>query len=285
MYGEKVVVCIQYKKSATMRMQELGMTKTMMTNFQKSLLQRNGMILVSGSPGSGRRTTAYSCVLELLQETQLAMGWDPVIKYEVERMVQAKPEEKDEFSFADGIKAMMRQEPDIAYVGDIQCLDDVLACIQGTFAKRVVLCRMTSNNAISAMQNILDMGIQPFLLVASVKASLNQRLLRRLCPHCRVPYEPEKAIELELGFRLPPDSHFYRPKGCEKCGNSGFVGFAAIFELYLPSEEVNKMIVAKEPLQTIRQQAMQEKMASLKMDGIMKALRGWVTLEDVLLSL
>ncbi len=215
----------------------------------------------------------------------LVMGFDPIVKYEVPGMIQGKPDDRAEFTFADAIQALLKQEPDIAYVGDITNEAEARATIQGAFAKRLVFGRMTANDAVNALQNLIDMGVAPFLLAASLAAVLNQRLLRRLCVHCRAPYPVTEEIQKEVGLRLPPDGRFYRPVGCPNCGGTGHVGSVAIFEIYLPSEELNKMIVAKEPLQALRMRAQREGMTSLKVDGVLKALAGYCSLEEVLNSL
>lgn len=285
LYGEATIIKVQYKQSATLGLDQLGMTKKMLASFMKTLSKGSGMYLITGPPVSGKRTTAYAAVLDVLKPEMLAVGFDPVIKYELPGMIQGKPEEKSEFSFAEGIQSVMQQEPDVAYIGDITCQEEARAAIQGAFAKRVVLCRMTANDCINAVQNIIDMGVQPFLLAASLSVIINQRLLRKLCENCRQPYPAEQNIQKELGFRLPEGATFYRPKGCNVCENTGFSGLAAIYELYIPSEELNKLIVSKAPLDSLRQRAVKEGMISLKMDGITKAMRGIVTVEDVLNSI
>ena len=285
LYGETLVIKVQYKQSATMKLEQLGMTAALLASFKKALNRGSGLYLVTGPPGSGKRTTIYASILEVIQPNMLAMGFDPVVKYEIPGMVQGKPDERSEYSFAEGISSVMKQEPDIAYIGDITCQEDARAAIQGAFAKRVVLCRMTANDSVNALQNITDMGVQPFLLAASLTAILNQRLLRRLCASCREPYAAGESLQRELGFRLPEGAKFYKAKGCPACENTGYSGVVAIFELYLPSEELNKLIVAKAPVQSLRQQAQKEGFTSLKMDGIMKAMAGLATLEDVLNSL
>jgi len=284
-YGETLTIKVQYKQSATLRLDQLGLTPSMLGVFKKALARGSGLYLLTGPPGSGKRTTVYASILEVLQPHHSAMAFDPIVKYEIPGMVQGKPEEKAEFSFADGISALMKQEPDIAYIGDITCQEDARAAIQGAFAKRVVLCRMTANDSINAVQNITDMGVQPFLVAASLAAVLNQRLLRRLCPQCKEPYAVTDALQKELGFRLPDGTRFFRAKGCPTCENTGYAGVVAIFEVFVPSEESNKLIVAKAPVQSLRQQVAKEGGVSLKMDGIMKAMAGLATLEDVLNSL
>jgi type II secretory ATPase GspE/PulE/Tfp pilus assembly ATPase PilB-like protein len=285
LYGEATIISVQYKQSATLRLPQLGMTQNVLAGFQKALARGSGLYLITGPPGSGKRTTAYASILEVLTDDKLAIGWDPVIKYEIPGMIQAKPDDKTEFSFAEGIQALLKQEPDVAYIGEIAGLDDARAAIQGAFAKRYVICRMTANDCVNALQNILDMGVQSFLVAASLAAIVNQRLLRKLCPKCRQPYDADQNIQKEIGIRLREGTKFYHASGCDACEGTGFNGVQVVFELFLPSEELNKMIVAKEQVQALRQQAVKEGMATLKMDGIFKAMHGLVTVEDVLNSL
>lgn len=285
LYGEAIIIKVSYKVSATMRLSQLGMNPAVLQEYTRALNKGSGLYLITGPPGSGKRTTAYASILEIFKPDMLAMGYDPIIKYEIPGMIQGKPEEKSEFTFAEAISALMKQEPDIAYIGDITNEQEARATIQGAFAKRVVLARMTANDTINAIQNLVDMGVQPFLLAASLTAIINQRLIRKLCPHCREAYPVDEHIQREIGFKLPENAHFFKAKGCSQCNNTGFNGVVAIFELYRPSEELNKMIVAKEPIQNIRNQAYKEGLISLKKDGIAKVLKGLATLEDVLNSL
>ncbi len=285
LYGESLTVKVQYKQSATLHLDQLGMSPSALSAYRKALGRASGLYLVTGPPGSGKRTTIYASILEVLNPDMLAMGFDPVIKYEIPGMVQGKPEDRSEYTFAEGIRALIQQEPDVAYIGDILNEQEARATIQGAFAKRRVFARMTANDSINAIQNLIDMGTQPFLVAASLAAVLNQRLIPRLCTACRDPYPADEAIQKELGLKLPENARFYKAGGCEACGNTGYSGVVGLFELFLPSEELNKMIVAKEPVQALRQRAIREGMSFLKVDGVLKAMAGFCTLEEVLNAL
>lgn len=282
LYGESIVIRVSYKVSATLKLAQMGMHPQVLQAYQKALARGSGLYLVTGPPGSGKRTTIYGSILETYRPDMLAMGFDPVVKYEVPGMVQGKPEEKSEFTFAEAIHGLLKQEPDIAYVGEIALEPEARATIQGAFAKRYVYARMTANDAVSAIQNLTDIGIQPFLLVASLAAVINQRLVRRLCPDCKQPYPLDPELEKEIGFRLRPGTQFFRATGCPKCLNTGYQGKLALFELYRPTEELGKMIIAKEGVQNIRAKAFPEVLYTLKGDGIYKAMQGLCSLEDVL---
>ncbi len=282
LFGESIVIKLSYKVSATMRLNQLGMQPAVLAVYQKALARGSGLYLVTGPPGSGKRTTIYASILEQLRPDQLALGFDPVVKYEIDGMIQGKPEEKSEYTFAEAIMALMRQEPDVAYIGDISSEPDARATIQGAFAKRLVLARMTANDSVSTIQNLIDMGVQPFLIVASLAAVINQRMVRRLCPSCRQANPADPSIEKEIGLKLPQGANFYKPQGCPACQGTGYRGVICLYELYKPNEELGKMIIAKEPVQQIRSKAFKDQTFTLKVDGIMKALGGYASLEDVL---
>lgn len=285
LYGESLVVKVQYKTSATVRVDQLGLSPNILTAYRKALSRASGLTLVTGPPASGKRTTIYASILELIRPDLLAMGFDPVVKYEIPGMIQGKPDDRTEYTFAEAIGALMRQEPDIAYIGEITNEQEARATIQGAFARRRVFARMAANDSINAIQNLSDMGVQPFLLAASLSAVLNQRLIRKLCPSCRQPYPVDENLQKEIGLRIPPGGNFFRAKGCPHCEDTGFSGVVAIFELFTPSEELNKMLVAKEPVVAVRQRAQQEGLKALKVDGVLKALSGLCTLEDMLNAL
>lgn len=285
LYGESLVVKVSYKQSATLHLDQLGMSPSTLSAYRKALARNSGLYLITGPPASGKRTTVYASILEVLQPDMLAMGFDPVIKYEIPGMIQGKPDDRTEYTFADAVAALLKQEPDVAYIGEITNEEEARATIQGAFARRRVFARMAANDSINAVQNLSDMGVQPFLLAASMEAVLNQRLIRKLCPSCRESYPVDETLQKEIGLRLPPNGQFFRAKGCQACGMTGYVGQVAIFELFLPSEELNKMLVAKEPVQALRQRAVREGFSSLKVDGVLKALAGYCTLEEVLNAL
>lgn len=281
LYGESIGINIQYKQSATMRLNQLGMAKKLLENYRKVLNHDTGLFLVTGPPGSGRRTTVYASILEVLNPGLFAMGYDPVVKYEIPDMVQGKLEEKSEFTFAEAVAAMFKLGPDIAYVGDIVNEAEAHATIHGSLAKRKVFGRMTANDSISAVQNFLDMGMQPFLVTAALVGVINQRLLPKLCPSCREAYPVDDILQKEIGYKLPQGTSFYRSKGCPACGNTGYKGVVGLYEIFIPNEEVRKMIVAKESPRVLRK-AVQEGMSTLKQDGVRKAMAGYCTIEEVL---
>ncbi len=217
LYGEKAVVRSQVKKKVQTTLDQLAMAPKTLAQFRAGLQRESGLFLFVGPPGSGRRTTVYAAITEVAKPGHLVMGWDQVIKYEIPGMVQGKPDERITFSNGVAISGLMGQNPDVAYIGGILEPEEAKAVIQGAFAKRRVFARMTANDTMSALQNLVDMGLQPFLIMAAFKGCLAQRLIRRLCKECREPYTPDANMQTELGVRLPQGTSFYRAEGCPAC--------------------------------------------------------------------
>jgi len=280
--GEKVVLQVHYRKGVQLGLEHLGLFPTMLKPFREAVRQIHGLILVVGPPGNGKTTTSYAVLKEKHAEDKLVMSFEHVLKYELPGMVQGRPDEIAEFTFPDGIRAMMDQEPDMALVGEVNESEVARSIIQGAFAARMVVARMTGNDSISAVQTLVDMGVQPFLVTASLNAVLAQRTVRKICDKCREPYEPPPAVIEELGYRLPDGTKFFHGKGCQACRGTGYRGVLGIFELFVPNEETNELIVARAPQNQVREAALTAGMTPLKKDGIQKAVKGYTPIEEVL---
>ena len=177
---------------------------------------------------------------------------------------------------------MMEQEPDVCFVGELNDPEVARLAVQAGFARRVVFARMSANNSINAIQSLIDMGVPPFLVSGSIIASVNQRLVRRLCPACRVAYVPSPALLAELGIRFAPGTQLYKAVGCAQCENKGYQGNIVLFELYIPNEELSEMFISRAPVKEILKRAAEISLVPLKYDGAQKAAAGYVAIEDVL---
>jgi type II secretory ATPase GspE/PulE/Tfp pilus assembly ATPase PilB-like protein len=281
-FGERAVLKLQYKREISLNLDELGMQASMLENLKKALARQNGLILVVGPPGNGKTTTLYAIMNYLNTPDKNLMSFENTIKYTLPNLTQSKPDERTDFSFADGVKGMMDQDPDVALVGDIQSLEVARIVIHSAFYKRIVIARLSANDSINAISYLIDMGIQPFLVTASLNAILAQRIVRRLCDHCKEAYQPSPALLKEIGYKLRPDIQFYKANGCEKCSNTGYSGLTGIFELFTPNETINELIIAKEARKTIIEAAIASGFIPLKKDGIIKAASGITTVEEVL---
>jgi general secretion pathway protein E len=282
LYGERLIVKFLYRHAVQFKLDALGFSSKVLPLIKRAVERPNGLILISGPPGSGKRTTVYAAMSQLTSTQKLLLAIDSAIKYEIPGMVQIKHDDKSEFTLAEGVRGVMDQEPDVCFIGEMNDPDVARLAVQGGFARRVVLARMSANNAINAVQSLIDMGVPPFLVTGSVIASLNQRLVRRLCQACKQPYEPPAALMAELGVRFPPGTALYKPGGCQQCENKGFRGNMALFELYIPNEELSEMFMSRAPVKEIMRRAAEISLIPLKFDGAQKAASGHVTIEDVL---
>ncbi|RME85139.1 MAG: type II/IV secretion system protein [Planctomycetota bacterium] len=278
--GEKAVLNIQYTKGVTHSLEDLGMIPTMLETFRESLNKQNGLIVVAGPPGNGKNTTLYACLQYLNSPTKSLATFEPMVKYELAGVTQGKPDEKSDFTFEEGVRGIINTNPDVLLIGEVQTPEVAKMTVQAAFGKRIVLARMSSNSAIGALQNFIDMGIQPFLVSSAINTILAQRLARKLCEKCKEEYVAPNQLIQELG--LKPGILFYKPKGCEECHNTGYNGFIGIFELLTMGDEIREMVIGRESPKRIQERARQLGMIELKKDGIYKAVKGITSIEEAL---
>lgn len=282
LYGERATLKLQYKREISLNLDSLGFQPTMLENLKKSLSKPNGLILIVGPPGNGKTTTSYAILNHLNAPTKNVITYESVIKYEIPGVLQGKPDEKSEVSYAQGVKSIMDQEPDLVLIGEIQSLDTAKIVVQGAFYKRIVIARVPANNCVNAINYLIDMGVQPFLITSALNAIIAQRLVRKLCDKCKEPFSPSQALLQEIGYKLRPDIKFYKAVGCSECNQSGYSGLTGIFELLMPSEGLNELIMSREPTKKIYEMLLSGGFIPLKKDGIIKAASGITTVEEVL---
>jgi len=284
-YGEKMVVKVLYKRDIAYSIDQLGLDPAIAKQFTTLLKKGQGLILMVGPPGSGKNTTLYSTINSLNNPTKNVCTLESLIKYNLPGVVQARFDDRSETSYEDLLRALIDQEPDILLVGDIKTPETARLVIQSAFAKRLVFGRLVANDTVNAIQSFLDMGIQSFLVAASIHCVIAQRLVRKLCVKCRQKYVPKESIINEIGLPLKDNVQFYQPVGCPECRQTGYNGVTGMFELLHPTEELREMIVSREPSNQIRQNAVQNGLVTLKRDGIKKAFMGITSVEEVLNSL
>lgn len=281
-FGEKVVIRIIDPQKVLFSLESLGFTYTNLELFRKVIQSPNGIVLVTGPTGSGKNTTLYAALVELnSDEVNICTVEDPV-ECNIEGINQFQVNEGAGFEFSTALRSLLRQDPDIIMVGEIRDKATANIAVQAALTGHLVLSTLHTNDAPGAVTRLLDLGVAPYLLSASLIAVLAQRLVRKICPNCKTEYEPPKSIRKiveKSGVKAP---EFYRGVGCKKCRNTGYLGRIAIHELFVPSEAILEMVNERQSLKKLRAKAIENGMVSLQLDGIEKVKAGIVSIEEVL---
>jgi type IV pilus assembly protein PilB len=315
--GEKVVMRILDESNQAVTLEQLGYWGHSLSVITEAIAQPNGMVLITGPTGSGKSTSLFS-VLTMLNKPDVNISTieDPV-EYKIPGVNQTQTNAKAGMTFANGLRALLRQDPNIIMVGEIRDGETANLGVQAALTGHLVFSTLHTNNAATCLPRLLDMGIEPFLIASTVKAVVGQRLVRRLCMTCRVSYTPEETEVEEVVqlFNLKPEQEFSyihdlettaseqkvggdtplgtnettittlwhaNPEGCEECNYTGFKGRIGIYEVLGVSVPIQKMITANATSNQIQDQAISEGMTTMQTDGLVKALRGNTTLDEVL---
>jgi len=279
-HGENIVIRILDKSSVLLGLEDLGLYERDLKEFNKLIHRPNGIILVTGPTGSGKTTTLYAALSTINStETNIITIEDPV-EYEIPLIRQTQINPKAGLTFANGLRSILRQDPDIIMVGEIRDKETAEIAIQASLTGHLVLSTLHTNDAASALTRLIDMGIEPFLISSSIIGILAQRLVRVICPSCKEKYVPSEEIIKDLNLKEKFD--FYRGKGCNKCKSSGLIGRLGIFEFLLMNDEIKNMVTAKASATEIKNKAVKSGMRLLYEDGIEKVKKGVTTIEEVL---
>jgi type IV pilus assembly protein PilB len=283
-FGEKVVMRILDQSSILIGLNKLGMFAETQAELESVVIQPNGMILSTGPTGSGKTTTQYSVLNKINSVEKNIITIEDPVEYQLRGLNQVHVNRKAGLTFANAMRYFVRQDPDIIMVGEIRDLETAETAIQAALTGHLVLSTLHTNDAPSAVTRMVDMGVEPFLIAASVIGVLAQRLARNICANCKEPYKPPADALRRVGFKLEDmDSIvFYRGRGCEVCRHSGYKGRLGIFELMLMNEETQDLIVKRAPLSEVRNSALANGMKTLKMDGFQKVVEGRTTVEEVM---
>ncbi|MFH1414383.1 MAG: type II secretion system ATPase GspE [Candidatus Omnitrophota bacterium] len=279
-HGENVVMRILDKSAVLLGLAELGFSGQDLKDFDKAIRTPNGIILVTGPTGSGKTTTLYAALQAINSiEKNIITVEDPV-EYQIPLIRQTQINTKIGLTFANGLRSILRQDPDIVMVGEIRDKETAEIAIQASLTGHLVLSTLHTNNAAGTLIRLLDMGIESFLISSSIIGILAQRLVRLLCPKCKEKYTPSDEVLKDLN--LSEKVEFYRGKGCMKCKNAGFSGRIGIYELLLINQEIKDMVLAKASADEIEKKARSKGMRSLYDDGLEKVKRGLTSIEEVL---
>ena len=283
-YGESVVVRILDKGSTSLDMTRLGMKPDDADTVKKLIETPNGIILVTGPTGSGKTTTLYACINHVnTSGVKIITAEDPV-EYDIDGIMQMQVKPEIDVTFANCLRAILRQDPDKILVGEIRDIETLEIAVQASLTGHLVLSTLHTNDAPSTITRLINMGIQPYLITASLLAVISQRLVRKICPECKEECQPEKDTinELNIPESELQDKHFYIGKGCSNCDHTGYKGRIAILEIMKINDEIHSLIIEQSSTETIRNAARRNGMHTLAEGGLNAAYNGLTTLEEVI---
>ena len=283
-FGESVVLRVLDRSAVKLDLETLQMPQNIYEYIIEVIEKPNGIFIVCGPTGSGKTTTLYACLNKINTiDSKLLTAEDPV-EYEIDGILQVPINEAAGLSFARVLRAFLRQDPDRIMIGETRDLETAQIAIQASLTGHLVFTTLHANDSTGVVSRLIDMGVEPFMLSASLEGVLAQRLVRRICNRCKTAYEPDEALLSQLG--LSPydigDKTFYFGKGCSECNQTGYKGRKGLYELLKISDPIRAMINEKAPGVVIRQKAMELGMATLRADGLRCIFDGITTIEEVL---
>lgn len=283
-HGESVVLRILDRSNVSMSLEELGLPAEVDKYVNYTIRKPNGIFVVTGPTGAGKTTTLYAALREInTLDSKLLTAEDPV-EYDIDGIIQVPVNEQINLTFPNILRAFLRQDPDRILVGEIRDKDTAQIAIQASLTGHLVLSTLHTNDAPGAVTRLIDMGTEPFLVAASMEGVLGQRLVRKICVHCKAPYEPSQSIISQLGLSSHElgDKEFYTGIGCEACGNAGLKGRQGLFELLNINDTIRDLITERAPTVVIKQKAIEHGMVTLREDGMRNVYSGITSVEEVL---
>ena len=282
-FGERVVLRLLYKSSVLLNFFDIGMPENRLDCFNKLIRTPHGIILVTGPTGSGKTTTLYAALSTINSpEINIITIEDP-IEYQIDGIAQIQVNPKIALTFAKGLRSIVRQDPDVILVGEIRDMETAEIAIQSALTGHLVFSTLHTNDSASAVTRLIDMGIEPFLVSSSVIAILAQRLVRVICDHCKDAYKPDDESLQSIG--ISPERlegrKIYRGKGCPSCLHTGYVGRTGVFELMILNDSIKNLILRTSDANTVKREAVEQGMITLRQDGTQKVLDGITTIEEV----
>ncbi|OGE26427.1 hypothetical protein A3C32_01430 [Candidatus Daviesbacteria bacterium RIFCSPHIGHO2_02_FULL_41_14] len=287
-YGEKIVMRLLPKSTQPPTLQDLGLRGISLKNLQAQILRPHGIILVCGPTGSGKTTTLYSILTKISSTKVNILTIEDPVEYQIPGANQVQVNAAIGLTFANALRSFLRQDPNIMLVGEIRDAETADLAIQAALTGHEVFSTLHTTTASGALPRLLDMGVEPFLLASSINAVVGQRILRKICQHCRTPITPPTEvasnIQAILGSLLPTGKPvtLFKGAGCNECGNTGYSGRVGIYEVLVLSPGIMKLVLSKSSAADVEKMAVTEGMITLKQDGYLKVIEGITTLEEVL---
>ncbi|MDP8215229.1 MAG: type II secretion system ATPase GspE [Candidatus Euphemobacter frigidus] len=283
-FGERIVLRLLDRSAQLYSLHDLGMSDDRLALFSRLIKLSHGIILVTGPTGSGKTTTLYAALSNVNSMEQNIITVEDPIEYQIPGIGQIQVKPKIGLTFANGLRSILRQDPDVVLIGEMRDNETAEIAIQASLTGHLVFSTLHTNDAAGAITRLIDMGVEPYLVSSSVVGIMAQRLVRMICPHCRESYHPGEESLREIG--LSPDDisegKLYRGKGCDKCFQSGYMGRSGIFEILLVDEDIRRMILERTNTGEIKKVALKKGMLTLRMDGARKVVEGITTIEEVI---
>ena len=281
MFGESIVMRILDKSKALVQLEDAGMNPISYKKFISGIHSPYGIVLVTGPTGSGKTTTLYGALNEIINVKDKTITVEDPVEYQMEGIQQVQINANAGLDFPAALRSILRQDPDKIMIGEIRDQETLRIAIQAALTGHLVLSTLHTNSAIAAIGRILDMGIEEYLISGALVAIQGQRLIRKICQSCKEEVEPDSTVLEDLAVHLPKNPKFYKGKGCAVCGGSGYVGREMISEVLTVSETLSTMIANGATKEQLTEQAVKEGFFSMFQDGIQKALQGKTTIEEV----
>jgi len=285
MHGESVVMRILDKGGVALDFKRLGFEEDTLKKFLNVLMEPHGILLVTGPTGSGKTTTLYTALDRLNQPDVKILTVEDPVEYQMAGINQIQVKPQIDLTFANALRSIVRQDPDVIMIGEIRDLETAQIAVQSALTGHLVLSTVHTNDAASTVNRLLDMGVEDYLLTSTVIGILAQRLVRTLCPACKASYTALPEVVAELGlhkFAPPGDITLYHAKGCKECAQTGFIGRISIMEMLPMSDPLRTLIMRHANSAELRAEAIKEGMVTMYEDGMRKALNGVTTFEEVL---
>jgi type IV pilus assembly protein PilB len=283
-YGEKIVLRLLDKSSVLLDLADLGFSQVALERFETSFKKPYGAILVTGPTGSGKSTTLYATLNVLNSKEKNIITVEDPVEYRLSGINQTQINPKAGLTFASGLRAILRSDPDIVMVGEIRDKETAQIAIESALTGHMVLSTLHTNDAPGALTRLTEMGIEPFLTASAIECVLAQRLARKLCPECKEEYKPTDEALRQNDFPeevIGQNISLFRPKGCHRCNNTGYKGRMGIYEVMLVSEAIERLTVERKSADEISRVAQAEGMVTLRADGIQKVIEGRTSVEEI----
>jgi len=280
--GEKVVMRILDNKSINVSLDDLGFSENSLTIWKNAIDQPHGIVLVTGPTGSGKTTTLYSSLRQMdANKLNISTVEDPV-EYHLSSVNQTQMHEKIGMTFAKALKALLRQDPDVVMLGEIRDQETATLAVQAALTGHLVRSTLHTNDAPGSVTRLINIGVEPYLIAAAVNAILAQRLVRKICQHCKEPFTPSEEMKEFLTLQGFPDQTTYYGKGCDKCRKTGYAGRLGIYELLVMDDHLRDMVTRNPDVNQLRKLCRERGLVTLREDGLAKVMKGLTTVDEIL---